>query len=132
MSNSRGPQSLADLIAELGPLATAGAVEQAAQAGDLVLLSVPLTAHAAVPANTARGQDRVGHQRLGFDTVDAGSLAQSWRFEPEATAYTRLYLANRSTPNERMLQAPGRPVSAAELRIALQAAQRVRVADRDF
>ena len=48
VANSRGPQSLADLIAELGPLATAGTVEQAAVAGDLVVLSVPLTAHTAV------------------------------------------------------------------------------------
>ena len=49
MTNSRGPGSLADLVAELGPLATAGTVDQAAQAGDLVVLSVPLTAHTAVP-----------------------------------------------------------------------------------
>jgi predicted dinucleotide-binding enzyme len=38
VANSRGPQSLADLIAELGPLATAGTLEQAAHAGDVVLL----------------------------------------------------------------------------------------------
>ena len=28
--------------------------------------------------------------RFGFDTVDTGTLAESWRFEPEAAAYTRL------------------------------------------
>lgn len=26
---------------------------------------------------------------LGFDSVDAGTLAESWRFEPESGAYTR-------------------------------------------
>ena len=33
LSNSRGPETLAELAAELGPLATAGTAEQAAEAG---------------------------------------------------------------------------------------------------
>ena len=37
VSNSRGPETLAELAAELGPLAIAGTAEQAAEAGDLVL-----------------------------------------------------------------------------------------------
>ena len=45
VANSRGPESLTGLIAELGPQATAGTVEQAAGAGDLILLSVHLAAH---------------------------------------------------------------------------------------
>ena len=56
MTNSRGPESLADLVAELGPLATAGTVDQAAQAGDLVVLSVPLTAHTAIAPTPLRGK----------------------------------------------------------------------------
>jgi 8-hydroxy-5-deazaflavin:NADPH oxidoreductase len=43
VSNSRGPETLAELAAELGPLATAGTAGQAAEAGDLVLVSVPAT-----------------------------------------------------------------------------------------
>lgn len=43
LSNSRGPDTLADLIADLGPLATAGTVAQAAQA-DVVFLAVPFLA----------------------------------------------------------------------------------------
>src|ERR1700730_3705032 len=39
LSNSRGPETLAELVAELGPLATAGTVVQAAQA-DIVFLAV--------------------------------------------------------------------------------------------
>jgi predicted dinucleotide-binding enzyme len=56
MSNSRGPESLAGIIADLGPLASAGTVDQAAGAGDLVLLSVPLTAHAAIPRRCCRAR----------------------------------------------------------------------------
>ena len=40
LSNSRGPESLAPLVAELGPGATAGTIREAA-AADIVLLSVP-------------------------------------------------------------------------------------------
>jgi predicted dinucleotide-binding enzyme len=210
IANSRGPESLADLVADLGPNATAGTVEQAASAGDLVLLSVPLTAHTSIPAEILAGKtvldtsnyypfrdgriaeldeeavttsemmqrhfaesrlvkafnnilahhipqlarpagapDRTALplagndadakqeaadliDRLGFDTFDAGPLEESWRFEPEAAAYTRLYLADPATPDDQILQAPGGPVSVDELRNALQKAERVRVADRKF
>jgi predicted dinucleotide-binding enzyme len=40
LSNSRGPHTLVDLVAELGPLASAGTVAQAAEA-DIVFLTVP-------------------------------------------------------------------------------------------
>ena len=42
LSNSRGPESLADLVAELGPLASAATPAEAASA-DLVVLAVPWT-----------------------------------------------------------------------------------------
>ncbi|PKQ26280.1 MAG: NADP oxidoreductase [Actinobacteria bacterium HGW-Actinobacteria-4] len=42
ISNSRGPESLADLIAELGPGAAAGTTHEAATAGELVLVAIPL------------------------------------------------------------------------------------------
>jgi predicted dinucleotide-binding enzyme len=209
MASSRGPESLTDLVAGLGPLATAGTAEQAAEAGDLVVLSVPLTAYAAIRPAPLHGKtmldtsnyypSRDGRiaelddeklttselvqrhfdgvalvkafnnilahhipqlarpsgasdrsalpspqtthartaaseliDRLGFDTVDAGPLAGSWRFEPEASAYTRLYLADPGTPDERMLEAPGAPVKTATLRSALDTAKRVSAADRAF
>ncbi|WP_199775364.1 hypothetical protein [Arthrobacter sp. PGP41] len=31
---------------------------------------------------------------LGFDTIDAGTLAESWRFEPDSGAYTPIYAAD--------------------------------------
>lgn len=70
--------------------------------------------------------------RLGFDTVDAGALADSWRFEPESGAYTQIYLANPDVPVEHILQASAAPLPAARLRAALQASRRVKVAERAF
>ncbi|MBU4214024.1 MAG: NADPH-dependent F420 reductase [Actinobacteria bacterium] len=49
LSNSRGPQTLADLVAELGPLARAATPQEAAQAGDLVVVTIPLRAIDTVP-----------------------------------------------------------------------------------
>ncbi|WP_144120718.1 NADPH-dependent F420 reductase [Catellatospora sichuanensis] len=56
LSNSRGPETLADLAAELGPRARAGTVAQAAAAGDLVLVSVPLHAYDSVPPEPLTGK----------------------------------------------------------------------------
>lgn len=41
ISNSRGPESLKDLVAELGERAHAATVEDAARFGDVVLLAIP-------------------------------------------------------------------------------------------
>ena len=210
LSNSRGPASLADLTTELGPLATAGTVDLAAERGDIIVLAVPLTAYSAISAELLGGKpvldtsnyypfrdgriaqldreevttsemvqqhfrgvplvkafnnilahhipqlarpvgapdrtalpiasDVLGAKRaaaalidqLGFDIVDAGGLADTWRFEPEAAAYTRIYLADPETPPDQMLEAPGAPLPADGVRTALDSAVRVRVADREF
>jgi 8-hydroxy-5-deazaflavin:NADPH oxidoreductase len=49
ISNSRGPQSLAALVAELGPKARAATPAEAAEAGDIVVVTVPLKRYRAVP-----------------------------------------------------------------------------------
>lgn len=56
VSNSRGPETLADLVAELGPRARAATPAEAAQAGDLVVVSVPLRAYRDVPAGPLAGK----------------------------------------------------------------------------
>jgi 8-hydroxy-5-deazaflavin:NADPH oxidoreductase len=56
LSNSRGPETLADLAAELGPRCSAGYGAEAAAAGDLVLVSVPLLAYPALPAGALAGK----------------------------------------------------------------------------
>ncbi|MCL4402898.1 MAG: NADPH-dependent F420 reductase [Acidobacteria bacterium] len=50
ISNSRGPASLRDLVAALGPHAHAMTVDDAARFGDMVLLAVPWRKPEALPA----------------------------------------------------------------------------------
>ncbi|GAA3634712.1 NAD(P)-binding domain-containing protein [Kineosporia mesophila] len=54
LSNGRGPDSLHDLAAELG--ARAATPQQAAEQGDIVVVAMPLTAYAQVPAGPLRGK----------------------------------------------------------------------------
>jgi len=49
VSNSRGPETLSALVAELGPKARAATTADAARAGDLVVVSIPLKHYRAVP-----------------------------------------------------------------------------------
>lgn len=175
LSNSRGPDTLADLVAELGEHARAATPTQAAQAGDLVVATIPLHAYTQLPTTALAGKtvidtlnyypDRDGHladlderirtssqlvqhhlagarvvkafnnidsQRLrlrarptgaadrsalpiagddtaakeavtrlldavGYDAVDIGTLADSWRSEPNTPVYVEPYLG---TPPE--------------------------------
>src|SRR6476659_9145008 len=56
LSNSRGPETLADLVAELGPRARAATSAEAAAAGDIVVVTVPLKAYREVPVEPLRGK----------------------------------------------------------------------------
>ncbi|GAA2171154.1 NAD(P)-binding domain-containing protein [Agrococcus versicolor] len=56
MSNSRGPETLADLVADLGPQARAATPPEAAAAGDLVVVTVPLHAYPDVPVEQLQGR----------------------------------------------------------------------------
>ena len=56
ISNSRGPETLSSLIAELGPSARAGTVMEAAQLGDIVVVSVPLKSYRTVPVEPLAGK----------------------------------------------------------------------------
>ncbi len=55
-SNSRGPETLAELVAELGPNARAVTVADAARAGDIVVVTVPLKNYTSVPAVPLAGK----------------------------------------------------------------------------
>ncbi|WP_331766384.1 NAD(P)-binding domain-containing protein [Embleya sp. NBC_00896] len=201
LSNSRGPQTLAPLVAELGPRARAATPAEAAAAGDWVVVSIPLGHQREVPADAVVGKvvldttnyypQRDGHvaaldteetttsellqahlpaaavvkvfnniyfkhlaalarpagapdrtalpiagddadakaattrllDLLGYDAVDAGDLAEGWRYQRDTAAYATLYTGN---PQSRSLSAddPGRSVGADELRAALAAARR--------
>ena len=165
IANSRGPETLADLVAELGPKARAATVQEAAEAAEVAIVTVPYKAVTEIPAEPLAGKividtnnyyfERDGHvesldrgeqttsglvqqhfagskvvkafnaigssailtdgapagtpdrralatssdypeaalfvsdlyDRLGFDTVDASPLRDSWRFERDRPAY---------------------------------------------
>ncbi len=83
MSNSRGPQSLTDLVSELGPMARAATSQEAADEGDLVVVTIPLRAYQSVPARPLAGKlvlDTCNYypERDGqIAELDSGSLTSS-------------------------------------------------------
>ena len=94
LSNSRGPGTLADLVAELGSRASAATSEEAAAAGDLVVVAVPVKAFADLPAMTLAGKTVIdtcnyGPERDGrIADLDGRSLTSSellQRYLPDAT-----------------------------------------------
>ncbi|MGC0417215.1 NADPH-dependent F420 reductase [Embleya sp. AB8] len=207
LGNSRGPESLADLVADLGEHARAGTAADAARAGDLVVAAIPLGAFRHLPADAPAGKtvldtanyypERDGrlpeldageltssaliqrhlagsrvvkafntitpHQLfslarpagaadrsalpiagddpearieaarlldiLGWDTVDTGTLAASWRSEPDTPVYVRPYLGEIPAVSLDEFFAwtgrtPGIPVSAARIAKLVEAAVR--------
>jgi predicted dinucleotide-binding enzyme len=56
MSNSRGPDTLADLVAELGPHARAATPSEAAAAGDVVVVTIPLGRYESLPVEALQGK----------------------------------------------------------------------------
>jgi 8-hydroxy-5-deazaflavin:NADPH oxidoreductase len=56
ISNSRGPETLAALVAELGPRARAATPVDAATAGDIVVVTVPLGNYRSVPVAPLAGK----------------------------------------------------------------------------
>ncbi|MWB99749.1 NADPH-dependent F420 reductase [Agromyces seonyuensis] len=165
IANSRGPETLADLVAELGPNARAATALEAAEAADVAVVTVPLKAYRDVPvapldgkividtnnyywerdgrfpeldrgeattsgllqahlpgSKVVKGFNHIGsgeittdgtpagtpnrralgtasdfpeaidfitklYDELGFDTVSAGPLSESWRLERDRPAY---------------------------------------------
>ncbi|WBB82234.1 NADPH-dependent F420 reductase [Micromonospora sp. WMMD882] len=196
LSNSRGPETLKDLVDELGPNARAATAREAAEVGEIVVVTIPLRAYRETPAEPLAGKividtnnyypERDGRfpeldddstttsellQRhlptakvakgfnniyfkhllalarpagapdrtalpiagddtgakaavtdlldtLGYDTVDAGPLAEGWRFQRDMTAYAGLYSADPQNWDQ------PRTADAATVRAALAAAHR--------
>jgi len=170
VSNSRGPETLVDLVAELGDHARPGTAAEAAEDGDIVVVTVPFKAYREVPVAPLAGKvvmdtnnyypqrdgqldelddesttvsellqahlptskvvkvfnniqaARLGSlgrpagaadraalpiagddesakatvteflDRIGYDAVDAGALAEGWRFQRDTPAYLSLYV----------------------------------------
>jgi 8-hydroxy-5-deazaflavin:NADPH oxidoreductase len=199
LSNSRGPETLADLVAELGDHAHAATPVDVARESDLVVASIPFVAYSKLPADALAGKvvidtmnfypERDGEmaevttdtvatselvqrhldrsqvvralnnldwvrlfkrarpagasdrsavpiagddvdakaavarfiEAIGYDVVDMGPLAESWRSQPTAPVYVRPYIgdipADLTTETERswFLEAPGAAVPAAQV-----------------
>lgn len=56
ISNSRGPETLSELVAELGSKARAATVLEAAQSGDIVVVTIPLKSYGTVPVEPLGGK----------------------------------------------------------------------------
>jgi len=56
ISNSRGPETLTELVAELGPKARAATAREAAEAADFAVVTVPLKAYQDVPVEPLDGK----------------------------------------------------------------------------
>ena len=56
ISNSRGPETLAELVAELGPRARAASAIEAAEAADIAVVTVPLKNYRKVPVAPLAGK----------------------------------------------------------------------------
>lgn len=56
MSNSRDPRTLLPLTQALGPNARAATAEEAAQAGDIVVVTIPLNALKEIPTESLQGK----------------------------------------------------------------------------
>ncbi|MEU6198229.1 NADPH-dependent F420 reductase [Streptomyces sp. NPDC047061] len=209
ISNSRGPESLADLVARLGDRARAATPEEAAGAGDLVVATIPLKSYPQLPAaaladktvidtmnyypdrdgrlaaldasemtstelvrqhladsRVVKAVNNIDFRRLttsarpagapdrsalpiagddptakadvarlldllGYDAVDIGTLADSWRSEPGTPVYVQPYLAQRpdglsqEEAQRWFFETPGVPVSASRVKeLADQAVRR--------
>lgn len=56
VSNSRGPDTLSDLVADLGSKASAGTAQGAAEAGEIVVVTIPLKNYRDVPIAPLAGK----------------------------------------------------------------------------
>jgi predicted dinucleotide-binding enzyme len=131
LSNSRGPETLAVLVKELGPKARAATANEAAQSGEIVVVSIPLKAIQSVPVEPLVGKvvidtnnyypQRDGHiAELDQEKVTSAELLQ--RHLPKSKVvkvFNHIYAAEltthgspRGTANRRALVIAGDDANA--------------------
>ena len=89
MSNSRGPDTLGDLVTELGPNARAATAEQAAAAGDVVVVTIPLKHYRDVPVDALR--NKVVIDTMNYYPARDGQIAE---LDDESTTTSELLQAH--------------------------------------
>jgi 8-hydroxy-5-deazaflavin:NADPH oxidoreductase len=118
LSNSRAPETLNELVAEVGPLAEAATAAHAAATGDIVVVAIPVRAYRDLPAGELAGRVVIDTgnyypQRDGqLAELDSGSLTSSELLQQElpgasvVKAFNNIYF--------RHLAALSRPSGAAD------------------
>jgi len=131
ISNSRGPETLADLVKQLGPRARAATPVDAAKAGDIVVVTVPLKNYRSVPVEPLAGKividtdnyypTRDGHiPELDNESTTTAELLQAHLPKSKVVkAFNHIYAAELTThglpagtPNRRALVIAGDDSSA--------------------
>ena len=109
LSNSRGPASLAPLIAELGSKARAGTPLEAATAGEIVVVTIPLKNYRDVPVEPLAGKividtnnyypQRDGHiSELDNESTTTSELLQAHLPQSKVVkAFNHIYAAELTT-----------------------------------
>ncbi|WP_410630990.1 NADPH-dependent F420 reductase [Amycolatopsis sp. cmx-4-83] len=98
LSNSRGPGTLVNTAAKLGPRAFAATSEQAAAAGDIVAITVPVKAFANLPAAPLAGKTVI-------DTCNYGPERDGHIPELDSNALTSSELLLRYIPDAMLVKA---------------------------
>src|SRR3954471_6755125 len=106
LSNSRGPETLTDLVDQLGPRARAATAAEAAAAGDIVVVTIPLKAYREVPVEPLRGKvvidtnnyypQRDGHiAELDDESTTSSELLQAHLPESRVVkAFNNIYVSH--------------------------------------
>ena len=109
ISNSRGPETLSALVAELGQNARAATAVDAAKAGDIVVVTVPLRNYRAVPVEPLAGKividtnnyypERDGHiPELDNESTTTAELLQAHLPKSKVVkAFNHIYAAHLTT-----------------------------------
>ena len=109
ISNSRGPDTLSALVAELGPRARAATPVEAAKAGDIVVVTIPLKNYRSVPVAPLAGKividtnnyypQRDGHiPELDNETTTTAELLQAHLPQSRVVkAFNHIYAAQLTT-----------------------------------
>jgi predicted dinucleotide-binding enzyme len=112
ISNSRGPETLATLVAELGPSARAASATDAATAGDIVVVTVPLKNYRQVPVEPLAGKividtnnyypKRDGHiPELDSESTTTSELLQAHLPKSKVVkAFNHIYAAQLTTDGQ--------------------------------
>jgi predicted dinucleotide-binding enzyme len=112
VSNSRGPETLLGLVNELGPRARTGTAVDAAKAGDIVVVTIPLKNYRQVPVEPLAGKividtnnyypQRDGHiLELDKETTTSSELLQAHLPTSKVVkAFNHLYAASLTTDGQ--------------------------------